>query len=257
MDQQFKEDLKVLSSDLRVRKRISSDRKRFDYRNYPLVHNQAIYVLSLSEEKVTYTKNIDLLLGYEESEFSYNSPFELIHPDDYPTVRHIVKSTLLYSAANGISHDSVLYLTYRIKKKDGTYIRIQRTSGISRLKRNRSLDGNYSIIQDISYMNLDNTVRWRWDSPSTDLKEYRKFVSFNPEEFLTPRQVEVYNGYKNGKTESEIAEILGVKPSTIKTLRKRMLSRLNCHSVSEMIEYFENSYPEIDLSILENNGKDN
>lgn len=251
MDQQFKEDLKVLSSDLRVRKRIAGDRRRFDYRSYPLIHNQAMYVLSLSEEKVTYTKNIDLLLGYDESEFTFDSPFELIHPDDYPTVRHIVKSTLLFSATKGMSDDSVLYLTYRLRKKDGSYIRVQRTSGVYRLKRNRSLDGNYSIIQDITYMNLDNPVRWKWDSPVADIREYRRFVRYSPEEFLTRRQAEVYRHYRNGKAESEIAEILGVKPSTIKTLRKRMLSRLNCTTVGEMIEYFENSYPELDISILE------
>lgn len=245
MDANFKNELKTMSSNLTVDKTLSKEREQFNYRRYPLIHNQAMYVLSLANQEVAYTKNIQKLLGYDETEFNYDSPFSLVHPDDYPVVRHIVKSVLLFSAENGMPRDSILYLTYRIRKKDGSYIRVQRTSGICRVKRNRSLEGNYSILQDISYMNSGNVVRWKWDSPSTDAKAFRSVVEFDPQQVFTSKQFIIFQYLKKGLLEKEIAEKMKVKPSTIKTQKERMMKRLNCDTPSEMMMYFEKNHPEI------------
>lgn len=226
-------------------KSLSRQRKRFDYKSYPLIHDQALYVLSLSSQKVLYSKNIQRLLGYSEKEFDYNAVYKLIHPDDYPLVRHIVRSTLLFSSRYGINKDSVLFLTYRIRKKDGSYIRVQRTSGICRLTKNRNLERNYSIIQDISYMTLDNKVRWKWNSPTVSDEIYRKFVEFTPDQFFTKGQQRVFDLMRRGLMEKDIAEKLDVKLSTVTTQRKKMLKRLNCSTTKELIEYFEKNHPDI------------
>jgi len=245
MDSTFKNELKSISSDLTVESSLSKDRAQFKYRKHPLIHNQAMYVLSLANQEVAYTKNIEDLLGYTESEFTYDSAFSLIHPEDYPVVKHIVKSVLLLSSKKGLPRDSVLYLTYRIRKKNGSYLNVQRTSGICRVKRNQTLEGNYSILQDISYLNLGNVVRWRWDSPSIDKKAFRKVVEFDPKKVFTPKQYSIFRYLKKDMLEKDIAKKMKVKPSTIKTQKERMMERLNCGTVSEMMEYFDKNHPEI------------
>jgi DNA-binding CsgD family transcriptional regulator len=245
MDSSFKNELKIISSGLTVNAALSRDRVQFNYRRYPLIHNQAMYVLSLANQDVAYTKNIEQLLGYDETEFTYDSAFSLIHPEDYPVVKHIVKSVLVFSAEKGMPRDSILFLTYRLKKKDGSYIRVQRTSGICRVKRNRTLEGNYSILQDISYMNLGNAVRWKWDRPSIDSKEFQNIVEFDPKQVFTPKQYLIFQLLKESLPDKEIGDRMRVKPSTIKTQKKRMLARLNCNSVAEMMLYFEKNHPEV------------
>jgi len=245
MDSNFKNELKHISSNLTVDPALSREREQFNYRRYPLIHNQAMYVLSLTNQEVAYTKNIEKLLGYETSEFNYDSAFSLVHPEDYPVVKHIVKSVLLSSADRGMPRDSILYLTYRIRRKDGSYMKVQRTSGICRVRRNRSLEGNYSILQDISYLNSGNVVRWRWDSPSIDSQAFRRLVEFDPKKVFTPKQYVIFQYLKKGLLEKEIAEKMKVKPSTIKTQKERMMARLNCDTPSEMMMYFEKNHPEI------------
>lgn len=245
MDAKFKTQIQSISSAVKVSPTLSLERKQFNYRRYPLIHNQAMYVLSLSNQEIAYTKNIEHLLGYEEAEFTYDLAFSLIHPDDYPVVMHIVKSIFIYYTDEGMPRDSVLYLTYRIKRKDGNYIKVQRTSGICRVKRNKTLDGNYSILQDISYLNLGNAVRWKWDSPSIESGEFQRLVEFSPRDVFTPKQSLIFEYLQQEFTEKEIAERMGVKPSTIKTQKKRMLLRLNCKNVTEMMEYFEKNYPSL------------
>jgi len=247
MDSSFKNELKSFSSDLIVESALSKERAQFKYKKYPLIHNQAMYVLSLANQEVAYAKNIENLLGYSENEFTYDSVFSLIHPEDYPVVKHIVKSVLVFSSQKGLPRDSILYLTYRMRKKDGSYLKVQRTSGICRVKRNRTLEGNYSILQDISYLSLGKTVRWRWDSPSIDKKAFMDVVEFDPKKIFTPKQFSIFKHLKKGLLEKDIAEKMGVKPSTISTQKKRMMARLNCKNAAEMMQYFDKNHPEIDL----------
>ncbi len=245
MDSSFKNELVSLSSGLTVDTELSLERKRFNYKRYPLIFNQAMYVLNFSREKVAYTKNIEKLLGYDESEFTYDSAFSLIHPEDYPVVKHIVKSVLHFSTIKGLPQDSILYLTYRLRKKDGSYMKVHRTSGICKVKQDNTLDGNYSILQDISYMDTGNEVRWKWDSPTGNSKEFQNVVEFDPKEIFTRKQYSIFQYLKQGLSDKEVAEIMKVKSSTIKTQKKRMTLRLNCNNVAEMMEYFEKNRPEV------------
>jgi DNA-binding CsgD family transcriptional regulator len=246
MDRKFQDDLKRISSRLKVEKPLATEEWKFDYRKFQPMHNQAIYVLSLRGKELVYQKNIESLLGFDEDEFNYTSPFSLIHPEDYPVVKHIVKATLVFSALHGMTEDAVLNLTYRLRKKDGTYIRVQRSSGVCRLTRSRLLEGNYSILQDISYLNLDNRVRWQWDSPTIDISKYRRFIQLAPEDFFTNREQEVYRLMRQGITEKEMAEILGISIHTLRSHRKKMLHKVNCKSTAELVDHFENLTPALE-----------
>jgi len=243
MAKHFQDELSELSSYLTVDKVISGERRKFDYRKHPLIHDEALYVTSLANREILYSKYIKNLLGYGQEEFNYDMLYDLIHPDDYPAVRHIVKSTLLFSSIYGLHRDSVLFITYRIRRKDGTYTKVQRTSGVCRLKRNRSLEANYSILQDIAFMNMGDRVKYKWSSPSVDQEAYRKFIQFSPDQFFTHRQLEILELMRSGHTQLEMAEALGVRLSTIQTQRKRMLARVNCSSTEEMIDFFDKNFP--------------
>jgi two-component system response regulator NreC len=56
-------------------------------------------------------------------------------------------------------------------------------------------------------------------------------------DLLTPREREILQLIAEGKTNKEMAAILGLSPHTIETHRGNILEKLNLHSVPELIMY--------------------
>ena len=56
-------------------------------------------------------------------------------------------------------------------------------------------------------------------------------------DLLTPREREILQLIAEGKTNKEIATVLGLSPHTIETHRGNILEKLNLHSVPELILY--------------------
>lgn len=54
---------------------------------------------------------------------------------------------------------------------------------------------------------------------------------------LTPRQREVLKLFAEGKTSGEAAAALGMSIKTAETHRAAIMSRLNCHSISDLVRY--------------------
>ena len=54
---------------------------------------------------------------------------------------------------------------------------------------------------------------------------------------LTPRQREILQLLAEGKSSKEVAVILEVSTKTAETHRANIMSRLNCHSVSDLVRY--------------------
>ncbi len=61
--------------------------------------------------------------------------------------------------------------------------------------------------------------------------------SGDPHESLTPREREILILIAQGYTNKEIAEILYISPKTVDVHRTRMMSKLNLHSVAEIVRY--------------------
>lgn len=56
-------------------------------------------------------------------------------------------------------------------------------------------------------------------------------------DLLTPREREILQLLAEGKTNKEVANVLGLSPHTIETHRGNILEKLNLHSVPELILY--------------------
>ncbi len=59
--------------------------------------------------------------------------------------------------------------------------------------------------------------------------------SFNHK--LSKREVEILKHISKGKSNTEIAEVLFLSPHTVDTHRKNMMSKLEVHSVAELVKY--------------------
>ena len=237
MEHKFRKELKKITEKVVIKPVHKEEHVPFDYYTYPLAANQALYVLSFKEQQVIYQRNILNLLGYHEEEFNYDSIFDLVHEQDFPLVKSIISNTLLFSKEHGLPEESVLCITYRMQKKDGTFIKVQRLSGICQEVDNPSLNRNYSVIQDISYMGMGNDVQWDWNSPGLNKGAYLNAIKLKPVENLTSRENEVMELILEGLDGYAISEKLGISYNTVKTHRKKIFQKTGCSSAPELINY--------------------
>lgn len=239
MKQHFKKELKQLTQNLIVQPIQVETQIPFDFLNFPLSSNQALYVLSLKSGELVYQRNVLTLLGYHEQEFNFDSPFDLIHENDFPIVKDIVKNTLEFSRDHGLPEESVLCITYRMLKKDGTFIKVQRMSGICPNPDGDLLRYNYSILQDITYMGLNPDIHWDWNSPGLNKGAYINAIK-KPIENLTNRENEVMELILIGYDGNTIAHKLGISYNTVKTHRKNIFHKTGCSSGLELMHYIRN-----------------
>lgn len=237
MDIALKQELKQISQALAVNAFSKKPAVGFDYKTYPLAANQALYVISMANEKMIYQRKILELLGYTEEEFDFDSTFDLIHKKDFPIVKSIIKNTLIYSQAAGLPPESILCITFRMRKKNGSYIRVQGMSGICQNPNTPSFMQNYCILQDISYMGIHLDVQWDWTSPGLNKGAYLKAVQIKPVEILTKRENQVVELILDGHDGYAISEKLGISYNTVKTHRKNIFQKTQCSSVPELMNF--------------------
>lgn len=237
MKQKLKKELKNIIQNLIVQPPSTEAQIPFDFHTYPLAANQAMYVLSLNSSELIYQRNVPSVLGYNEQEFNFNSPFDLIHTNDFSVVKDIITNTLNFSRDHGLPEESVLCITYRMLKKDGSYIKVQRLSGICPNPHGNLLRYNYSILQDITYMGMHPDVQWDWNSPGLNKGAYINAIKVQPVENFTKRENEVMELILEGMDGNSIAKNLGISYNTVKTHRKNIFQKTGCNSAPELMHY--------------------
>jgi DNA-binding NarL/FixJ family response regulator len=58
-----------------------------------------------------------------------------------------------------------------------------------------------------------------------------------PEPRLTPREAEVLRLVAQGKTNREIAALLGISPKTVSVHRSNLMAKLGLHSSTDLVRY--------------------
>jgi DNA-binding NarL/FixJ family response regulator len=95
-------------------------------------------------------------------------------------------------------------------------------SAVEALRRNRTF-----FSPQIQEMVLDGYLKRMKKSADMEASASR----------LTPRQREVLKLLAEGKTSSEAAAALGMSNKTAETHRAALMTRLNCHSISDLVRY--------------------
>lgn len=56
---------------------------------------------------------------------------------------------------------------------------------------------------------------------------------------LTPREIQIITGFAQGMTRREVAESLGIQPSTVKTLNEKIRTKLGAKNTAEAVAIFK------------------
>ena len=98
------------------------------------IYDQAGYIIDFHKKEIRQRKGIYDLLGYTDKEFQYQNLTNIIHSEDRDLICHVVKTALICAYENGLDSNDRLYLTFRIKQKNGEFICVERLSGVYELK---------------------------------------------------------------------------------------------------------------------------
>lgn len=215
-----------------------SDFSKID--NFPLNSKQCLYVVDWQDSKISYQRDVEKILGYNENEFTLKTILNIAHPDDLNLIKRITQAVVYHL----ISHDTDLSennshqnITYRFRKKDGTYIKILRQSTLFEATKNGRMKSNLSLLTDISFFDKTDAINWEFSAPLVEQDAFRNEIYKEFNDFFTPREIDVIKLISNNFKTKDIAKKLFISEHTIYSHRKNILKKSNCHNAKELIEF--------------------
>ncbi len=231
--------LNALSDKLQERKVIAGSFE--DIADFPLAIGQCLYVLDYQKKEVTFQNGIYDFLGYMPEEFTFDLVTSIYHPNDYDMVTRLIKATLQFASENNVSSDVGYFVTYRIKRKDGLYVKVLRQSNIFDADDNGKIISSISMLTDITFIDASEKVQWKFDVPGLDQKKFKKYVSKEYSGFFSSRELEVLKLLKEGSASSVIAKKLFISKHTVDGHRRKMLRKSNCFNTIDLVNFSKNN----------------
>ena len=205
------------------------------FQNIP---GECAYITDYKTKQLLFKKGFDALLGYKDEEVDFDFVFQGYHHEDAVMASQVIKAVIA-SAVNSVTSDPDLHLsmTYRRKRKDGSYIHVLSQSSVFELDTRGNLLRSFTRLTDVSYLNISTPVSWSVRSNNIDEHFVQSKISKIFENPFTKREIEVIKEIQIGGSNREIAERLHLSHHTIATHRKNILRKSNCHGILDLLIY--------------------
>jgi len=206
--------------------------------DYPLLPSQALYIFDMQEMSMPYQRGIKRLFGYSEEEFNFELFNHWYHPDDHDRYLYLLKVSNEW--ARKLKPDPFTIeasIDYRVRKKNGSYIKILRQTTIFETCNDNSPKSSFSFITDISKIKTNTNINLSLiDVNSGDVIFEDK--EKNPENVqLTKREKEILLQIKKGLNSQAIADEFNCSKHTVDTHRRKMLRKSGCKNTVELIGF--------------------
>ncbi|MBS2098655.1 LuxR C-terminal-related transcriptional regulator [Carboxylicivirga linearis] len=229
----------------------SDDKPQIDYialhSEKTLLGNQFYHIVSFPQFKLEYvSENISNLLGLDPARITLKQLYSLIHPQDLPQILLASKKLIEFLFRNFQliqPHQIIVTFDYRIKNKEGQYIRILAQNGmISKNIKERSCK-TITLHSDITHYKTNHKIKF-------DLINYGDPINFifpdeelnNMDLFFTPREREILTLLVTGKNSTEIGKELFISKHTVDTHRRHMLSKTHLCNTAELVAFAVNNH---------------
>jgi len=207
-------------------------------KSFMILPNQFLYFYDFYERQmIHYNANIKKILGYDqEDDFSFL--YNLIHPADRVMVYFFTLKSLQFgdSKYKAKPFQDTFTIDFRIKHKNGSYLRILRQTGSAAIDKQNNMVISYSLNTDIT--NIKSTSGIGADYTGNTLG----YISPNKEllaikSIFSKREKQILYHLCNGKTSAQISEILYISKHTVDTHRRNMLKKAMLRNTPELIIY--------------------
>ncbi len=177
------------------------------------------------------------MLGYTQDEFTFELSVNFFHPEDYEIITRLIQAALIFATENNITKEVAFLVTYRLRHKDGHYIRVLRQSTTFENDTEGKIISNLSMLTDISFLSTSNKVDWRFDAPGLDKDKFKKYVTQQYADFFSTREIEVIKLLKQGLKSLEISKELSISKNTVDTHRRKILRKSHCKNTVDLLNF--------------------
>lgn len=200
-------------------------------------------------EHLYYSPKFESVFGWDLSKLETNGheySNSLIHPDD---LLFIVEAGCYFTSIGlSLSPENrpniKMYMDYRIKGKDGNYVRVIEQHSILESDINGNIWLALSTLDLSPYTDLNSSLLSRMlDVKTGNLYQFPP-PDIKKKNILTMREKEILNLISKGLISKQIADTLFISVNTVNTHRQRIIEKLDVSSTSEAIRYA------IDLGLL-------
>jgi DNA-binding CsgD family transcriptional regulator len=197
-----------------------------------------VYVLNFKTREMISSIGVEAMLGYNESEFNFNSLVNYVHPEDVDALTSVMYAVVEYVTANETIHELNLSVTYRLRKKNGHYIKVLRQTSIGRHKYDPQAIYHNNVLTDISFMKSGPAVEWTFDAPDFNANHIKRHVPQSNAQFFSAREREVLELIDKGYTSNAIAKALFISKHTVDTHRRKMLQKTGSSNAIALLEFY-------------------
>ena len=211
-----------------------------DYSSLKKVHlnnNESLYLLDLFQNKIIYKKGFFSLLGYDDNIITFEFLFNNFHPDDSEIVHRISKNAILYLIDHPGNDNSQLFITYRHKTKDDTYIKVLNQITVFDVNKNGILKTLLIRLTDITFMDHTDNVNWTFKTDNLNENEFKKIIYKIYHNFFSKREIQVIDKISKKLSNKEIGQQLHISEQTVASHRKNIFKKANCHNPEELIVF--------------------
>ncbi|MCP4522078.1 MAG: hypothetical protein GY827_10375 [Cytophagales bacterium] len=202
-----------------------------------LLEKQAFYVIDWKNKSVSHVKGLEKLLGWKEDEITLlDLTRNLIHPEDREKLSFLIKEVVSYCFDTPNLGKLVSRFSYRIRKTDGTYLKIMRHSGVYDLDEKGYSYSNFSFLSDITEFDKSKKVGWDFFIEGHDLTELKKRIEKDLKTPVSEREKEVLECLVKGYGNKKIADELFVSTETIKYHKKNLFKKFEVNTTIALLK---------------------
>lgn len=199
------------------------------------------YVFNIKNSTFDYISNeVESVLGFNKNELDLFTFINLIHPDDMPWFLNFESKVAEF--VNALTPEKILNYKirydYRLRKKDGSYIRILQQVLTLELTKSGGISKTLGLHTDISHLKQTGRPILSFIGlnglPSyIDITAEEKFpVQYN---IISKREKEILLEIVKGSESREIAEYLNISIKTVNTHRRNLLFKTASKNSCELI----------------------
>ena len=209
---------------------------------FSCLQNQFFHLILFPDFTLDYiSPSVKSVLGYAPPELTLRNIYQLVHPEDQSVILLATKK-IFELTANHISKmvplKTVFSLIFRMKRKDGSVVRILNNDCVYKKAENNLTWKSISVYTDISSINSSVKVEFGMMNcgdpvnflfPDQELK--------NLSSFFTDRERQILSLLTTGKSSAEIGDKLCISRHTVDTHRRQMLAKSHLCNTVELVAF--------------------
>jgi DNA-binding CsgD family transcriptional regulator len=224
--------------DLKLYKNELIDRDELEIINTSI--DEFYYILDLSTHKIiSLSDNFEKKLGYDPKKITYKFLMKIIHKNDRDIVIDATQHVLSIIKETKVNNlDCYIFcIDFRIKKSDGTFMRVQKKSSLYKQDNKGNILLALSKFTDISAMDKCEKVNAYFFNSKTNkaiIIKTNNHKGINNGIFTT-QQLIILVMLSEGKTSAQIAKKMNLSYFTVVTHRKNMLAIAGTKNANELL----------------------